>query len=549
MDTSPVYRSALSVSADRSFSRTRLTRPAVCLDNERTEQQEQIMRRCALVIVVVELFAGGAQAQVKRSPAPAPPSADFQQALKSYEAGNYHSASIALHRVAEGETGDSAATTQRADWWLARALFHLHLYSPAAASFDRLLKDRKHAFHAAALNWLVALDSKLTAAAGLRQKMSQADAALVAPKEFDRTRDEILVLMAQGHAARGDLRAALPLLKRVAATSVVAPRARLVEGLLQGRSGRRAEAMTTLRAALDLVSKAPTRPGVKEVSEQAHLALARLASGAGQAEVSLKAYAQLPATSVHALEVLLLGAWAHVQRKETAKALDRLGRLHTARFSHFYLPEGLVLRAALHLQQGDGDRAEESLKAYRARFPRLRAYVESMTRTYKDPIDLYAHFVQVRGGAVPPEKDEARMIDLVLEEPELQDHLALMRELDRELTLIQGMPFEWKATAIAGVALQDLTLQKSLVQHEIGQRAAKHLLLLAVELRRLEKVAAALEAAVRSCRAARGKPGALAAPKIQLTFTPTPRPLLDLRHPQPDLLAQVSVTILAACGP
>jgi tetratricopeptide (TPR) repeat protein len=501
------------------------------------------MRRCATIVIAVGLSAA-VWAQPKPPPE-TPPSAIFQRALRSYEAGEYYTASSAFHRVVEGETADGPVTTQRAEWWLARSLFHLHLYSPSLAFLERLLKNSTHAFRAPALNWLVALDAKL-AAAGIRQRMSHVDAALVAPREFDRTRDEVLVLMAQGYSERGDLRAALSLLKRVAATSVVAPRGRLIEGLLLQRSGRRGEALAALRSALDLADKAPARPGAKDVREQARLALARLALSSGQPESCLREYAQLPAASPHALEVLLLGAWARVQRKETAKALDSLDRLHTSRCSHFYLPEGLVLRAALYLQQGNLERAGDALQAYAARFPRLRAYLERTARSYQDPIDLQAHLVQVQQGGASTEKDAPRMIDIVLEEPALQDQQARLKELDGELALIRKAPPEWKATKTAGVALQDLTLQKSLVQHEIGQRAAKRMLLLAVELGRLGKQIATLEAAARVCRATGGKPGALGVPKLQVTFTPTPQ--LDQRHPQHILLGSPGVTVVSPCG-
>ena len=92
------------------------------------------------------------------------------------------------------------------------------------------------------------------------------------------------------------------------------------------------------------------------------------------------------------------------------------------------------------------------------------------------------------------------MASAVLADAIIQSRLRTLAGQDAELRLIQRSPPEWKATAVAGVCLQDLTLQKSLSANEAGQTVLQHAKRLAERLRALESQAASLQAALGKCR-------------------------------------------------
>src|SRR5512137_2354493 len=52
-----------------------------------------------------------------------PPSKIFERALKLYEGEDYYNASIELHKVIEGESGDSEQKKQRAEFWMGKTLY------------------------------------------------------------------------------------------------------------------------------------------------------------------------------------------------------------------------------------------------------------------------------------------------------------------------------------------------------------------------------------------------------------------------------------------
>src|SRR5512136_481345 len=99
----------------------------------------------ALIIAGVLLIAAPAPAQEKKPDftfqpetveKSGPASKTLEKALKLYEANDFYSASIELHKVIEGETGDSDANRQRAEFWMGKTLYHLHFYSASLSYFD-----------------------------------------------------------------------------------------------------------------------------------------------------------------------------------------------------------------------------------------------------------------------------------------------------------------------------------------------------------------------------------------------------------------------------
>jgi len=499
------------------------------------------MRELGLVLTAATLvWLPAGAAEVKKGKKERPPSPALVAALKAYEGNDFFTASRELHRVVEGETKDGPENTQRAEFWLGKSLYHLRFYTGALAYFDRIAnKGHSHAYHLASLKWLLVLENKLPGA-GAARAMKRYDRAALKQPALEPVKDETFHRQALVHAQEGNDKLAVELLQTVGTAGAFGARAALLLGVVQARALRRSEAATALRAALALAER-PPRPGSKQPKEEVLLALARLHLLAGEHEACVQRYAQLPAGSPFALEAMMHGAWAQLQRRDPAKALDALHRLHTPHFAHYYFPEALVLRAAIHAQRGQPERAEEALQAFRTRFAPLATYLEATTRVKKDPADLLDELRKIQRRTVPVAKETARMVETVLEAPDLQERAALLDELDRELGLVQAAPAAWKATAIAGIVLQDLTLLKSL-QVSAGAQAARHRMsLLAARINALIKQADTLGATLRTCRQARRTPTLLPAysPDAARLFVPGP--------PLRDALGTLEVKVVVGC--
>jgi tetratricopeptide (TPR) repeat protein len=365
------------------------------------------------------------------------------------------------------------------------------------------------------------------------------DRAAINQPALSAVKDEALYRRAVGYAATSADKKAIELLQAVGTNGAFGTSAALLLGVVQARAQRLSEAATALRTALALAER--PRPGSKQPKDEVTVALARLHLLAGEHEACAQRYAQLPSGSPFALEAMFHGAWAQLQRRDPAKALDALNRLHTPHFAHYYFPEALVLRAAIYAQRGQPERAEETLKALRERFVPFATYLEATTRVKKDPVDLLEELQGAQRRTVAASKAAVRMVETVLEDPGLQERVAHIDELDRELRLVQAAPPAWKATAIAGIVLQDLTLQKSLAVNQAGTTASRRMSLLAARINALAKQADSLGATLRACRQARRTPTLLPVYRPDATRLFVPGPTVR------DALGTLEVKIVVGC--
>ena len=111
----------------------------------------------------------------------------------------------------------------------------------------------------------------------------------------------------------------------------------------------------------------------------------------------------------------------------------------------------------------------------------------------KDPTEFYETAVAIRTGRLKTSAEVLRLARSAMSDRTIEKTFEFVQELERELKQVQRADPAWKATAIAGVVLQDLALQKSLAQREAGDLAQRRLRRLAKEIRELQKQALKIE--------------------------------------------------------
>ncbi len=79
-----------------------------------------------------------------------------------------------FQRVVEGETQDAPANVQKAQFFLGKALYHLHYYQSALAIFDEITQaGAAHLYFNQTLQWLAQLASQLPEPAGIIEKVGR----------------------------------------------------------------------------------------------------------------------------------------------------------------------------------------------------------------------------------------------------------------------------------------------------------------------------------------------------------------------------------------
>jgi len=187
-----------------------------------------------------------------------PPSKTLQKALKLYETQDYYSASIELHKVIEGETGDSQANMQRGEFWMGKTLYHLHFYSASLSYFDRIVqKGGGHRYHAATLKWLASLSRKLPESAGILKKIGKYNRTALEQPALEKVRDELFYLLGRYHYTKGNFRDANSLFSSVAPASPFYARAKFMEGITNVRLYQAKPASRAFKALLRAAQEAP----------------------------------------------------------------------------------------------------------------------------------------------------------------------------------------------------------------------------------------------------------------------------------------------------
>jgi TolA-binding protein len=120
--------------------------------------------------------AGDAKGDFQPDAAPTgdEPSKTLDRALKLYDSDDFFSASIELNKVIEGESGDSEANKQKAEFWMGKALYNMKFYSASLSFFDRIVqKGPAHAYYNATLKWLASLSRQLPDSTGILEKIGK----------------------------------------------------------------------------------------------------------------------------------------------------------------------------------------------------------------------------------------------------------------------------------------------------------------------------------------------------------------------------------------
>jgi TolA-binding protein len=423
-----------------------------------------------------------------------PASKTLEKALKLYETNDFYSASIELHKVIEGETGDGEANKQRAEFWMGKTLYHLHFYSASLSYFDRIVqKGDSHRYYNATLKWLASLSRQLPESAGILKKIGKYDKAQLEQPALEKVRDELFYLLGRFHYSQSNFKDAAGLFATVPTNSPFYARAKFMEGITYVRSYQARPAAEAFKTLLRVARESPATNEIREFEELAVLSLARVFYSTGQYELSIKYYDQIVQESPNWLDSLFESSWAHFQRNNFSKALGNIHTLNAPYFDTQFFPESMILKAVIYFQHCLYDRSAEAIRDFNAKYPPLGQQVNAILKQYKDPGELYEYSLKIKAGTSGLNEDVARITKGALGDRTIQKYFSYVDELDRELKQVQAADPAWKATAIAGVVLQDLTLQKSLAQNEAGQLAGRRLARVIQEIRELEKQAIKVE--------------------------------------------------------
>jgi len=407
----------------------------------------------------------------------AAPSRALEKALKLYDNRDYYSATIEIHKVVEGETGDSETNRQRAELTMGKALFHLGYYAAALSYFDRIVQQGDaHAYYRATLKWLASLSTKLPESALLLEKIGAYTRVDLDDKDLMDERDQLLYLMGRWHYSQGNLKEAVELFAEVDPESPYYVRAQFFAGITHVRQYEAKPAAESFKSILRVAIERPDTPDIDRWEELANMSLARVFYSVHQWDASIKYYDKLRQGSPHWLASLFESSWAHFQMDNFQKALGNIHTLNAPYFETEFFPESLVLKAVIYWKNCLYDRAADAIAQFNEIYPPLKRDLDELLDSTQDPTEFYDLAQKIRAGKGSELREPVqRLSRSYLADLTLKKQFDFVEELDKELEMVKKADPAWQATAIASMIIQDLTLQQSLAKNDVGGMARKRI--------------------------------------------------------------------------
>jgi tetratricopeptide (TPR) repeat protein len=433
-----------------------------------------------------------------------PPSKDLERAKKLYDKKDYVSASIEFQKVIKGETGDSEANRQKAEFFMGKTLYQMRFYAASLAYFDKITEQGpSHKYYKKTLQWLAALAKVLPESAGILEKIGKYTKEDLEDPALDSVRPELYYYLGRYFYRQGKLDDAIALFQAVPETATDwYIKAKFFEGITWVLVPKGQEAVDAFKQILIIagtpsVRKKYKKEEVREYEELANLSMARVFHSTKQFETSIKYYEKLPQDSPDWLDTLFEASWAYFQLKRNSKALGNIHTLTAPYFENEFYPESVVLKAVIYFQYCRYDRALESVAEFQEEYPPIRDELRKIAKQQEDDDSEFLKYVKkIRSGTAGLPDRVQRLAETALRDRQLLKTFAYVDELERELNQYDKSDKSWKTTGIAAEVLQELTVQKSLAEAAAGHLARERIKRLSSEISELSGDARAVKIAV-----------------------------------------------------
>lgn len=418
-----------------------------------------------------------------------PPSKTLERATKLYDKKDNDSASIEFAKVINGETEDSKANKQRAEFFMGKTLYQMGYYAASLAYFDRIVEmGTGHLYYGVTLKWLAALSRVLPETSGILQKIGEYDPADLEQPVMEEVRDELYFLLGRHFYREGDFEQAISLFQAVNRENPFFVKAKFFEGVTYVRQYKGKPAVDAFKEILIIAEERPkyySRDDVDQFQELAWLQLARVFYSTQQFDTSIKYYEKLTQMSPDWLPSLFEASWAYFMKTNNSKALGNIHTLTAPYFEDQFFPESVLLKAVIYYKYCQYDRALAAVEEYNKTFRPLRKDLDEMLKKFEDNAEFYDYVQKVLKGKAGLSDATQRIAVSALGDKTLRKTFAWVDELDKELKMLDKADSAWKTTRIASEVLQELTVQQSLAQADAGMLARERLKRLARELKDL----------------------------------------------------------------
>ncbi|MCB9667401.1 MAG: hypothetical protein H6715_04680 [Myxococcales bacterium] len=454
------------------------------------------------IVLAALSFATLPVAAQKRAPKPARSDGAISQAIKAYEAKEYADAALAFKAIADRKGQDA----QRAEFFLAKSLYHLKFYQGALTIFDQIVQaGTSHGYFDQTLEWLAQLAAQLPESAGIIEKVGHYDSAKLEQfntKENQDLYQHILYLMGRYKYSKGEFTEAVRLFSKVNASSKWFARAKLFEGISHVQERRARPAIAAFRAIVDTDEAGTLEAGDDEdrLVDLAWLSMARVYYKAankvdpttGERKIdgrilgnAVESWNKIAQGSEYWLDATFEASWAFFLADEYSRSLGNVHTLTSPYFEDAYYPEAYVLKAVVFFYNCQMDNASATVQKFHEIYDPVQGKLQTVLAQNQDNQKFYQFLTDVRSGNANLPPAIQGIVSSALSDRELLRYLEYIRMLDAEEKRLNDMPASFKNSPLGGQVLQDIALAKSFAIDQAGDLARTRYTRLIAELQDL----------------------------------------------------------------
>lgn len=419
----------------------------------------------------------------------APPSESLANGLRLYQAERYPESSVQLARVVSGQTSDSPSNVERAQFFLAKALFHQRFFRAALALFDEITaRGQPHAYFGASLPWLAQLATQLPDAAGIIELVGRYPDDAVQTLDTAESRevhDHLSFLAGRYAYEHGDFEGALARLSRVRPSSEHFAKARFFEGITHVRMRRARPAIAAFREVLAAAERGDV-PDSSRMRALAWLSLGRVYYTAanrvnaetGEREVdaalltnAVAAFDRVEPSSEYWLDAMFEQSWALFLANQESRAMGNAHAIFSPYFDDAYYPEALVLKAVIFFSACQVDNAEAMVAEFHARYDAVRAELGQTLARFEDNEAFFQFLLAVRDDRAELSSRVRGIVATALSDRSLLRHLEYVRLLDEEEARLERAAPELRDSEVGDRVRQEVLVARAFAIDRAGELA------------------------------------------------------------------------------
>jgi hypothetical protein len=417
------------------------------------------------------------------------PTAELKAALAAYEKGDYQKAAIDLEAVVEGATKDDAGNKQRAQFFLAKSMFHLKYFQSALAIFDEITQlGRGHLYFDASLQWLAQLATQLPEPAGIIEKVGRYGVDQL--EQFNTAEDKdlynhLLFLYGRSKYDAGAFDEAISIFQKVGADSRHFVKAKFFEGITYVRLRKASPAVGAFRAIIDGIREGGVDAGDEKerMLNLAWVSLARVYYTAsnrtdpqtGEQSVdgrllgqAVESWNQVDQGSEYWLDAVFESSWAFFLADEYSRALGNVHTLYSPYFHNAYYPEALVLKAVTFFVNCQMENAESVVYKFHERYDPVKQELDQVLARFQDNTQFFDFLKKVRSGEADLSPRIRPIVRSALSDRTVLANVEYVHVLDAEEQRLERASKAFQDSGAGSRVLQDVALAKSFAVDATG---------------------------------------------------------------------------------